>query len=182
MSKERARRRAEREAAAAAAAAAPAAAAALDTMLVKMVVPTAMTRTTSAALPVDSDRIAEEMMSPRPLLTTMTPRPTEPAMIARMFQFRARTAERGVSTPVTTIRVAPVTAISSMGARLSAAEVTTASRMSSAIQVLRVCGALPATFCHSPTSGLSASFSTERAVTRHISPGRAGASRSNLEV
>lgn len=65
---------------------------------------------------------------------------------------------------------------------MSAAEVTTASRMSSAIQVLRVCGALPATFCHSPTSGLSASFSTERAVTRHISPGRAGALRSSLVV
>ena len=57
------------------------------------------------------------MWSPRPLFTTIAPSPTEPAMIARMFQFSARTAERGVSTLVTTIRVAPATAISSIGAR-----------------------------------------------------------------
>jgi hypothetical protein len=82
----------------------------------------------------------------------MVPNPIEPAMMARMFQFRARTADRGVNTRVTTMRVAPVTAASSIGVRPNDPATITAARMHSAIHVLPVCGALPATFCHNPTS------------------------------
>ena len=39
--------------------------------------------------------IHREMVSPRPLFTTMVPSPTDPAMMARRFQFSARAAERG---------------------------------------------------------------------------------------
>ena len=130
-----------------------AAAAALVTTLVTSVVTTAKTMATSTASPLDRSTIQPEMIAPRPLFTTMVPSPIEPAMIARMFQFSARAAERAVSTRVSTIRTAPAVAISSTGARPNELARMTPTRMISAAVVLPVCGALPATFCHRPTSG-----------------------------
>ena len=69
-----------------------------------------------------------------------------------------------------------------MGARPIDPATMTGARMLNATQVLPVSGALSDTFCHRPTSGWFSSTSTERAVTMHISPGRAGVSRSSSSV
>ena len=148
-----------------------AAAAALVTTFVTIVVTIANTAATRTASPPDSVMMRAEMISPRPLFTTMVPNPIDPAMMARMFQFSARAADRGVSTRVSTMRVAPAVAINSTGASPNELDTITAARMASAAAVLPVCGALPATFCHSPTTGCSASMSADGADTRHLSPG-----------
>ena len=159
-----------------------AAAAELVTILVVNAVTTANTTTTRAVSPPEIRTISDEIISPRPLFTTMVPRPIDPAITARMFQFNARTAERGVRTPVRTIRVAPAVATSSTEESPNEPATMTAARMASAIAVLAVCGAFPATFCQSPIMGWVPRTSAELADTRHIDPGFAAVSRRGTVV
>ena len=92
------------------------------------------------------------------------------------FQSRARAADLGVSTPVSTIRIAPLNDTSSTGASPNDAATTTAASTESAIQVLPGCGVRPATSCQSATDSLSRSISALVPVTKQVAPGVAGVS------
>src|SRR6476620_6746503 len=112
------------------------AAAALLTRLVKIVVPTANTATTRKTLPTAKKRNPLANTSANPLLTTSEPRPTDPARMNKTFQSSARTAERGVITPVRIIRTAPLRATIETGANPNDADTITPTSTATAIQVL----------------------------------------------
>ena len=80
------------------------------------------------------------------------------------FQSRARPADRGVRTPVSTISRAPATEVNSIGASPKEADRTTAARISSAFQVFFGCGARLAASCHRATNSLCSTVSASGAV------------------
>src|ERR1700754_3599771 len=88
--------------------------AALVTRFVITVVAAAST-TTRPSVPSERSEIASAMTPASPLSTTIAPRPIEPASRPSTFGSSARTADRGVMTPVSTISTAPPEAAISAG-------------------------------------------------------------------
>jgi hypothetical protein len=158
------------------------AAAELVTTLVISFVVRANTMTTRATLPADRCLIPSAMTAARPLVTTTAPRPTDPARMNSTFQSRARAADAGVSTPVRTISSAPLNETSSTGASPNDAARTTATNATSAIQVIRGWGVLPATSCQIATAPLARNSSALAAVTKQVAPGIAAVSLKGLVV
>ena len=118
-----------------------------------------------SSFPAAMNLISFASWSARPDSMTTAPRPTDPARMNSTFQSSALAAERGVSTPVSTIRSAPATEVNSTGARPNEAATMTATRMASASQVLPGCGARLAASCQSATTSLSWIAWTSSAVT-----------------